>query len=111
MANIYNMAEEGEKEIVKESVEEKYPVGTKIKFKTHLGIENGTVFRIDNNNINDKSYLVKCENCVENVYYTKVSESNIISILTGGRKKSHRRKQKSRKHKSRRNVNKRGLNR
>ena len=104
MANIYNMAEE-------EGVKEQYPVGTKIRFKNGNGIGSGTVTQIDINNINGKSYLVKFENCVKDACYIKVSESNIIGISAGGRKKSHRRKQKSRKHKSRRHVNKRGLSR
>ncbi len=90
-----------------EGVKEQYPVGTKIRFKNGTG----TVTQIDINYINGKSYRVKLENCVKDFCYTKVSESNIIGISAGGRKKSHRRKQKSRKHKSRRHVNKRGLNR
>jgi len=104
MANIYNMAEE-------EGIKEQYPVGTQITFNNSNGIETGTVMRIDVYSNNSKSYFVKLKNCTSNICYTRVSESNIISISAGGRKKSHRRKQKSRKHKSRRHVNKRGLSR
>lgn len=94
-----------------EGVNEQYPVGTKITFKNGNGIDTGTVTRIDVDFINDKKYFVKLKNCTSNICFTKVSESNIIGISAGGRKKSHRRKQKSRKHKSRRHVNKRGLSR
>lgn len=95
-----------------EGVKEQYPVGTKITFKNGNGIKSGTVWRIDVDSINDKKYIVKFENPLYIIfYYIKVSESDIIGISTGGRKKSHRRKQKSRKHKSRRHVNKRGLSR
>ena len=104
MANIYNMAEE-------EGVKEQYPLGTKITFKNRNGISSGTVMRIDIDSRNDKTYFVKFTNTSIDTYYIKVSESNIIGISAGGRKKSHRRKQKSRKHKSRRHVNKRGVSR
>ncbi len=94
-----------------EGVKEQYPVGTKITFKNSNITESGTVTRIDVDSINDKKYLVKNKSCTPNNCYIKVSESNIIGVSAGGRKKSHRRKQKSRKHKSRRRVNKRGLSR